>query len=71
MNQGLFYIGAEVKGGIFLSVKVTPKGETQLTPEEKTATCYFGEKASDIKDSSLRVPNGTSGTVIDIQVFTL
>ncbi|QCI23083.1 DNA-directed RNA polymerase subunit beta [Buchnera aphidicola] len=67
---GIVYIGAEVNGGDILVGKVTPKGETQLTPEEKLLRAIFGEKASDVKDSSLRVPNGVSGTVIDIQVFT-
>lgn len=57
-------------GGDILVGKVTPKGETQLTPEEKLLRAIFGEKASDVKDSSLRVPNGVSGTVIDVQVFT-
>uniref|UniRef100_UPI0035A005CD DNA-directed RNA polymerase subunit beta n=1 Tax=Glaesserella sp. TaxID=2094731 RepID=UPI0035A005CD len=69
-ESGIVYIGAEVKGGDILVGKVTPKGETQLTPEEKLLRAIFGEKASDVKDSSLRVPNGTSGTVIDVQVFT-
>lgn len=69
-ESGIVYIGAEVKGGDILVGKVTPKGETQLTPEEKLLRAIFGEKASDVKDSSLRVPNGMFGTVIDIQVFT-
>ena len=69
-ESGIVYVGAEVKGGDILVGKVTPKGETQLTPEEKLLRAIFGEKASDVKDSSLRVPNGTSGTVIDVQVFT-
>ncbi|STQ77261.1 DNA-directed RNA polymerase subunit beta [Grimontia hollisae] len=69
-ESGVVYIGAEVKGGDILVGKVTPKGETQLTPEEKLLRAIFGEKASDVKDSSLRVPNGVSGTVIDVQVFT-
>ncbi|CAL4317984.1 DNA-directed RNA polymerase subunit beta [Buchnera aphidicola (Eriosoma lanigerum)] len=68
-ESGIVYIGAEVKGGDILVGKVTPKGETQLTPEEKLLRAIFGEKASDVKDSSLRVPNGVSGTVIDIQIF--
>ncbi|CAL4318039.1 DNA-directed RNA polymerase subunit beta [Buchnera aphidicola (Eriosoma grossulariae)] len=68
-ESGVVYIGAEVKGGDILVGKVTPKGETQLTPEEKLLRAIFGEKASDVKDSSLRVPNGVSGTVIDIQIF--
>ena len=66
----MVYVGAEVKGGDILVGKVTPKGETQLTPEEKLLRAIFGEKASDVKDSSLRVPNGVNGTVIDVQVFT-
>lgn len=69
-ESGVVYIGAEVKGGDILVGKVTPKGETQLTPEEKLLRAIFGEKASDVKDSSLRVPNGVSGTVVDIQIFT-
>ncbi|MFD2176955.1 DNA-directed RNA polymerase subunit beta [Veronia pacifica] len=69
-ESGVVYIGAEVKGGDILVGKVTPKGETQLTPEEKLLRAIFGEKASDVKDSSTRVPNGVSGTVIDVQVFT-
>jgi DNA-directed RNA polymerase subunit beta len=66
---GIVHIGAEVVAGDILVGKVTPKGETQLTPEEKLLRAIFGEKASDVKDSSLRVPSGTSGTVIDVQVF--
>ncbi|SNC58774.1 DNA-directed RNA polymerase subunit beta [Sodalis endosymbiont of Henestaris halophilus] len=69
-ESGIVYIGAEVTGSDILVGKVTPKGETQLTPEEKLLRAIFGEKASDVKDSSLRVPNGVSGTVIDVQVFT-
>ncbi|MWN32224.1 DNA-directed RNA polymerase subunit beta [Gilliamella sp. Pra-s65] len=69
-ESGIVYIGAEVQGGDILVGKVTPKGETQLTPEEKLLRAIFGEKASDVKDTSLRVPNGVSGTVIDVQVFT-
>lgn len=67
---GVVYIGAEVTSGDILVGKVTPKGETQLTPEEKLLRAIFGEKASDVKDSSLRVPTGMEGTVIDVQVFT-
>ena len=67
---GIIYIGAEVEAGDVLVGKVTPKGETQLTPEEKLLRAIFGEKASDVKDTSLRVPSGMSGTVIDVQVFT-
>ncbi|WP_017443621.1 DNA-directed RNA polymerase subunit beta [Gayadomonas joobiniege] len=69
-ESGVVYIGAEVKGGDILVGKVTPKGETQLTPEEKLLRAIFGEKASDVKDSSLRVPTSVTGTVIDVQVFT-
>ncbi len=69
-ESGIVYIGAEVGGGDNLVGKVTPKGETQLTPEEKLLRAIFGEKASDVKDTSLRVPSGTKGTVIDVQVFT-
>jgi DNA-directed RNA polymerase subunit beta len=69
-ESGVVYIGAEVKGGDILVGKVTPKGETQLTPEEKLLRAIFGEKASDVKDTSLRVPNSVRGTVIDVQVFT-
>ena len=67
---GIVQIGAEVKAGDVLVGKVTPKGETQLTPEEKLLRVIFGEKASDVKDTSLRVPSGMTGTVIDVQVFT-
>ncbi|MDO8331325.1 MAG: DNA-directed RNA polymerase subunit beta [Fluviicoccus sp.] len=69
-ESGIIYIGAEVNAGDILVGKVTPKGETQLSPEEKLLRAIFGEKASDVKDSSLRVPSGTKGTVIDVQVFT-
>ncbi len=69
-ESGIVYVGAEVKPGDILVGKVTPKGETQLTPEEKLLRAIFGEKAADVKDSSLRVPSGTYGTVIDVQVFT-
>ncbi|CEO40562.1 DNA-directed RNA polymerase subunit beta [Photobacterium kishitanii] len=69
-ESGIVYIGAEVKGGDILVGKVTPKGETQLTPEEKLLRAIFGEKASDVKDSSLRVPGSVTGTIIDVQVFT-
>ena len=68
-ESGIVYIGAEVHAGDILVGKITPKGETQLTPEEKLLRAIFGEKASDIKDTSLRVPSGISGTVIDVQVF--
>ncbi len=69
-ESGIVYIGAEVDPGDILVGKVTPKGETQLTPEEKLLRAIFGEKASDVKDTSLRVPSSYSGTVIDVQVFT-
>jgi DNA-directed RNA polymerase subunit beta len=69
-DAGIVYIGAEVQGGDILVGKVTPKGETQLTPEEKLLRAIFGEKAADVKDTSLRVPSSTKGTVIDVQVFT-
>ena len=69
-ESGIIYIGAEVEAGDVLVGKVTPKGETQLTPEEKLLRAIFGEKASDVKDTSLRVPSGMQGTVIDVQVFT-
>lgn len=68
-ESGIVYIGAEVQPGDILVGKVTPKGETQLTPEEKLLRAIFGEKASDVKDSSLRVPPGVTGTVIDVRVF--
>ena len=67
---GIVHIGAEVTSGDILVGKVTPKGETQLTPEEKLLRAIFGEKASDVKDTSLRVPTGMEGTVIDVQVYT-
>ncbi len=69
-ESGIIYIGAEVEAGDVLVGKVTPKGETQLTPEEKLLRAIFGEKSSDVKDTSLRVPSGMSGTVIGVQVFT-
>jgi DNA-directed RNA polymerase subunit beta len=69
-ESGIVYIGAEVNPGDILVGKVTPKGETQLTPEEKLLRAIFGEKASDVKDTSLRVPSSYTGTVIDVQVFT-
>ncbi|MGV3590853.1 MAG: DNA-directed RNA polymerase subunit beta [Gammaproteobacteria bacterium] len=68
--SGIVHIGAEVDAGDILVGKVTPKGETQLTPEEKLLRAIFGEKASDVKDTSLRVPSSVKGTVIDVQVFT-
>jgi DNA-directed RNA polymerase subunit beta len=69
-ESGIVYSGAEVSSGDILVGKVTPKGETQLSPEEKLLRAIFGEKASDVKDTSLRVPSGMSGTVVDVQVFT-
>ena len=69
-ETGVIYIGAEVKAGDILVGKVTPKGETIMTPEEKLLRTIFGEKAADVRDSSLRVPPGISGTVVDVRVFT-
>jgi DNA-directed RNA polymerase subunit beta len=69
-ESGIVYVGAEVTEGDILVGKVTPKGETQLTPEEKLLRAIFGEKASDVKDTSVRVPSGMAGTVIDVHVFT-
>ena len=69
-ESGIIRIGAEVKPGDILVGKITPKGETQLSPEEKLLRAIFGEKAGDVRDSSLRVPPGVSGTVINAQVFT-
>ncbi|MEY3627730.1 MAG: putative DNA-directed polymerase, beta subunit, partial [Pseudomonadota bacterium] len=69
-DSGIIYVGAEVQPGDVLVGKVTPKGETTLTPEEKLLRAIFGEKASDVKDTSLRVDQGSQGTVIDVQVFT-
>jgi len=69
-EYGYVYVGAEVGGGDILVGKVTPKGETQLTPEEKLLRAIFGDKVADVRDTSLRLPPGESGTVVDIQVFT-
>ena len=69
-SSGIIRIGAEVKPGDILVGKVTPKGETQLSPEEKLLRAIFGEKAGDVRDTSLRVPSGVSGTVIDAQVYS-
>ncbi|MAR78295.1 MAG: DNA-directed RNA polymerase subunit beta [Gammaproteobacteria bacterium] len=69
-SSGIVYVGAEVKSSDILVGKVTPKGESQLTPEEKLLRAIFGEKASDVKDTSLKVPSGMDGTVIDVRVFT-
>lgn len=68
-EAGIVYVGAEVGAGDILVGKVTPKGETQLTPEEKLLRAIFGEKASDVKDTSLRVPTSVKGTIIDVQVL--
>ena len=69
-ESGVIYVGAEVKQGDILVGKVTPKGETQLTPEEKLLRAIFGEKASDVKDTSLRMKSGVVGTVVDVRIFT-
>src|SRR5204862_3525739 len=69
-DSGMIRIGAEVKQGDILVGKITPKGETQLIPEEKLLRAIFGEKAGDVKDTSLRVPPGVSGIIIDAQVFS-
>ena len=69
-ETGVIYLGAEVKAGDILVGKVTPKGETIMTPEEKLLRTIFGEKAADVRDSSLRVPPGVSGTVVDVRIFT-
>ena len=69
-ETGIVYIGAEVKAGDILVGKVTPKGETVMTPEEKLLRTIFGEKAADVRDTSLRVPPGVAGTVVDVRIFT-
>jgi DNA-directed RNA polymerase subunit beta len=69
-EAGIVYIGAEVKAGDILVGKVTPKGESPMTPEEKLLRAIFGEKASDVKDTSLRVPPGISGTIVEVRVFS-
>jgi DNA-directed RNA polymerase beta subunit len=69
-ERGVIRIGARVKAGDILVGKITPKGETELSPEEKLLTAIFGEKAKDVKDSSLKVPPGVEGTVIDVKVFS-
>jgi len=69
-DSGIIYIGAEVNPGDILVGKVTPKGETQLTPEEKLLKAIFGEKAEEVKESCLYVPPGVNGTVVDLKVFT-
>ena len=68
-ESGIVYIGAEVKPGDILVGKVTPKGESPITPEEKLLRAIFGEKASDVRDSSLKLPPGTNGSVVDVRVF--
>ncbi|MCX7338690.1 MAG: DNA-directed RNA polymerase subunit beta [Alphaproteobacteria bacterium] len=69
-ESGIIYVGAEVGPGDILVGKVTPKGEVPMTPEEKLLRAIFGEKASDVRDSSLRVPPGVSGTVVEVRVFS-
>ncbi len=69
-ESGIVYVGAEVSAGDILVGKVTPKGETPMTPEEKLLRAIFGEKASDVKDSSLRMPPGATGTVVEVRVFS-
>jgi DNA-directed RNA polymerase subunit beta len=69
-EAGIVYIGAEVKPGDILVGKVTPKGESPMTPEEKLLRAIFGEKASDVRDTSLRLPPGVAGTVVDVRVFS-
>ncbi|MFH4247289.1 hypothetical protein WAI89_21285, partial [Acinetobacter baumannii] len=69
-ESGIIRIGAYVKPDSYLVGKVTPKGESQLTAEEKLLRAIFGEKASDVKDASLKCPPGIEGTVVDVQVFT-
>ena len=68
-EAGIVYIGAEVKAGDILVGKVTPKGETPMTPEEKLLRAIFGEKAADVRDTSLKVPPGVEGTVVEVRVF--
>ena len=68
-EAGIVYIGAEVKPGDILCGKITPKGESPMTPEEKLLRAIFGEKASDVRDTSLRLPPGVSGTVVEVRVF--
>src|SRR5215468_9503431 len=69
-DSGIVRIGAKVKAGDILVGKITPKGETQLTPEEKLLRAIFGEKAGDVRDTSLTVPPGIEGTVVDVKVFS-
>ena len=68
-EAGIVYIGAEVHPGDILVGKITPKGESPMTPEEKLLRAIFGEKASDVRDTSLRLPPGVSGTVVEVRVF--
>ena len=68
-EAGIVYIGAEVRAGDILCGKITPKGESPMTPEEKLLRAIFGEKASDVRDTSLRVPPGVQGTVVEVRVF--
>ena len=69
-EAGIVYIGAEVEPGDVLVGKVTPKGESPMTPEEKLLRAIFGEKASDVRDTSLRLPPGVAGTVVEVRVFS-
>src|SRR5207302_9438234 len=69
-DSGIIRIGAEVGPGSILAGKITPKGETQLSPEEQLLRAIFGEKAGDVRDSSLRVPPGVTGTVINAKAFS-
>lgn len=69
-NRGIIRIGAEIRAGDILVGKVTPKGETELTAEERLLRAIFGEKAREVRDTSLRVPHGGSGIVVDVKVFT-
>ncbi len=69
-EAGIVYVGAEVKAGDILVGKVTPKGESPMTPEEKLLRAIFGEKASDVRDTSLRLPPGVSGTIVEVRVFS-
>src|SRR5258708_22930071 len=68
-EAGIVYIGAEVRAGDILCGKITPKGESPMTPEEKLLRAIFGEKASDVRDTSLRGPPGRQGTVVEVRVF--
>ena len=69
-EDGIIRVGAEVRAGDYLVGKVTPKGETELTPEERLLRAIFGEKAREVRDTSLKVPHGTSGIVVDVKIFT-